>query len=146
MCFKSLLFSCSKIWMIKEWELVQRHLLHWDHWFWSLEERCTECQNKTKRCQTQLCSLTQARTAAGHCAHTALHNEPGVQVGVWRVQLTVWDKFLRETVFSVLKNSINTTMELTNVFFLLSELFKPLINLQSVSSALYDVLPGVFQI
>lgn len=60
--------------------------------------------------------------------------------------LTAWAHFLRETMFSFLKNSVNTTMELTNVFSLLSKLFKPLINLESVSSGFYDVLPGVFQI
>lgn len=34
MCFKSLLFSCSKISMIeKGWELVQKHLLRGDRGF-----------------------------------------------------------------------------------------------------------------
>lgn len=62
--------------------------------------------------------------------------------------LTMWGKFLREEMFLFLKNSINITIELTNVFFLflLSKLFKLLINLQTVSSIFYDVLQGVFQI
>lgn len=60
----------------------------------------------------------------------------------------MWGKFLREEMFLFLKNSINITIELTNVFFLflLSKLFKLLINLQTVSSIFYDVLQGVFQI
>lgn len=60
----------------------------------------------------------------------------------------MWGKFLREEMFLFLKNSINRTIALANVFFLflLSKLFKPLINLQSVSSIFYDVLQGVFQI
>lgn len=60
----------------------------------------------------------------------------------------MWGKFLREEMFLFLKNSINITIELTNVFFLflLSKLFKRLINLQTVSSIFYDVLQGVFQI
>lgn len=59
-----------------------------------------------------------------------------------------WGKFLREEMFWFLKNSINITIELRNVFFLflLSKLFKQFINLQSVSSIFYDVLQGVFQI
>lgn len=60
----------------------------------------------------------------------------------------MWGKFLIEEMFLFLKNSINITIELTNVFFLflLSKLFKLLINLQTVSSIFYDVLQGVFQI
>lgn len=60
----------------------------------------------------------------------------------------MWGKFLGEEMFWFLKNSINITIELRNVFFLflLSKLFKQFINLQSVSSIFYDVLQGVFQI
>lgn len=147
MSFKSLLFSWSKRWMTKkERELVKKHLFHWDSGVWSVEETSTEYQKETKLSyHARTTSKHYHRPPCTHCLAQWVGNWGSCGTGT---ALTIWDKFLRETMFSFLKNSINTTRKLTNVcfLFLLSKLFKPLINLQAGSSIFYDVLQGVFQI
>lgn len=75
------------------------------------------------------CLVQQAR-GAGRCAMGQLNS--------------MGHTFKRDNVF--IFKEFNKYNGVNNVFSVFSKLFKPLTNLQSVSSVFYDVLPGVFQI